>query len=203
MSLNAVETFQTNFMMFWRNSSSAGGAIMTIISGAASVVGFLLAGIIADRIGRKWTIFTGICVVTVCYALYALTPQIPIPYGDPDNVFLKGITNVPWFFFILIPTIGFASALIHICSFPLVTDYCTGEKLGKFTSLYYTASMLAQSITPIAIGFIFQFTSWIALPIYSSCLMFCAGAVFIFVKAPKRNDRAKNARGLEALGEEE
>ena len=98
------------------------------------------------------------------------------------------------------PIIGFATSLIHICSFPLVTDYCTADKLGRFTSLYYTASMLAQSITPILIGFIFRATSWGALPVYSAVLMGLAGAVFFFVKAPKHGDRGENAKGFEALG---
>ena len=198
MSLNAVETFQTNYVMFWLNTSSAGGAIMTVISGAASVVGFLVAGIIADKIGRKWTIFLGICVVAACYVAYAFVPKVE-PSADV-GVFES---SLPWIFFILLPTIGLGSSLIHICSFPLVTDYCTADKLGRFTSLYYTASMLAQSLTPIVIGFIFINTSWQALPIYSASLMGVAGLVFFFVKAPKRNDTGKNAKGLEALGEDD
>ncbi len=199
MSLNAVETFQTNFCMFWLNTSSSGGAIMTVISGAASVIGFLVAGKIADKIGRKWTIFIGICVVALCYVAFIFFPQ-----ASAEEVAAKPFeSSLPFLFFILLPTIGLGSSLIHICSFPLVTDYCTGEKLGRFTSLYYTASMLAQSITPIAIGLIFRATSWIALPIYSAALMGCAGLVFFFVKAPRKNDKAKNAKGLDALGQDD
>ena len=199
MSLNAVETFQTNYCMFWLNTSSAGGAVMTVISGAASVVGFLVAGLIADKIGRKWTIFIGICVVAVCYLAYSFIPAAPKPTTE-DEMFAA---SLPWIFFILLPTIGLGSSLIHICSFPLVTDYCTGEKLGRFTALYYTASMLAQSITPIVIGLIFQNTSWRAMHIYSAYLMAVAGLVFFFVKAPHKNDKAKNVKGLEALGSDD
>ena len=198
MSLNAVETFQTNYVMFWLNSSSAGGAIMTVVSGAASVVGFLVAGIIADKIGRKWTIFIGICVVALCYVAFSFVPKVEAT-SEADAF----ASSLPWIFFVLLPTIGLGSSLIHICSFPLVTDYCTGDKLGKFTSLYYTASMLAQSITPICIGLIFRASGyWQALPIYSAILMGVAGIVFFFVKAPKRKDIAPNAKGLEALGED-
>lgn len=195
MSLNAVETFQTNYFMFWMNTSSSGGMIMTILSGAGSVVGFLIAGMIADRIGRKWTIFSGICLVTVCYVIYALIPnQIP---ADGSLTFDAAF---PWAFFVLTPILGFGASLIHICSFPLVTDYCTKDKLGRYTSLYYSASMGAQSVTPIVIGLIFRATTWIAMPIYSAALMAVAGAVFFFVKAPRRNDTGANAKGLEALG---
>ena len=200
MSLNAVETFQTNYAMFWLNTSSASGATMTIVSGAASVVGFLIAGPIADKIGRKWTIFIGICTVCLCYVIYALFPQVTADQIAKDGAFES---DLPFLFFVILPTIGLGSSLIHICSFPLVTDYCTGDKLGRFTSLYYTASMLAQSVTPIAIGFIFQASSWQALPIYSAILMGCAGVVFFFVKAPHKNDKAKNVKGLAALGQDD
>ena len=65
MSLNALETFQTNYAIFHLNTSSAGGIAMTLISGAASVVGFLVAGPIADKIGRKWTITTGLAITVL------------------------------------------------------------------------------------------------------------------------------------------
>ena len=198
MSLNAVETFQTNYVMFWLNTSSAGGAIMTVVSGAASVVGFLLAGFLADKIGRKWTIFSGICTVTLCYVVYSFFPKVEVTGGA-----VPFTASLPWLFFVLLPLIGFGSSLIHICSFPLVTDYCTSDKLGKFTSLYYTASMLAQSITPIIIGWIFINTSWRALPIYSAILMAIAGAIFFFVKAPHKKDTGKNVKGLDALGQDD
>ena len=199
MSLNAMETFQTNFSMFWLNTSSSGGAVMTLLSGAASVVGFLVAGKIADKIGRKWTIFIGICVVALCYLVFAFFPQA----SEAEVQANPFASSLPFLFFILLPTIGLGSSLIHICSFPLVVDYCTSDKLGRFTSLYYTASMLAQSITPIAIGLIFRATSWIALPIYSCVLMALAGVVFFFVKAPKRNDKVANVKGLDALGQDD
>lgn len=199
MSLNAVETFQTNYCMFWLNTSSSGGAIMTVVSGAASIIGFLVAGLIADKIGRKWTIFIGICVVTLCYVGFSFFPQ-----ASAEEVATHPFaSSLPFMFFILLPTIGLGSSLIHICSFPLVTDYCTSDKIGRFTSLYYTSSMLAQSVTPIAIGLIFKATSWIALPIYSASLMAAAGLVFFFVKAPRKDDKAKNASGLSALGSDD
>ena len=194
MSLNALETFQTNYFMFYLDTSSSGGAAMTLLSGAASVAGFLVAGVIADKIGRKWTIFIGIATVCVGYILYSLIPGRDVSGG------YTFANSLPWVFFVLMPVIGLATSLIHICSFPLVTDYCTADKLGKFTSLYYTASMLAQSVTPILIGLIFRQTGWNALPIYSAVLMGIAGCVFFFVKAPRRGDKASNAKGFEALG---
>ena len=61
--------------------------------------------------------------------------------------------------------------------------------------------MLAQSITPIAIGLIFRATTWQALPIYSASLMAAAALVFFFVQTPKV--KAKNVKGLDALGSDD
>ena len=200
MSLNAIETFQSNYFMFHLNTSSAGGVIMTVVSGAASIIGFITAGIVADKIGRKWTIFAGICAVTAVYFAMSFYPSsVPVVGGNPVYTFEN--PNPPIFFFITSFIMGLGASFIHICSFPLVTDYCTKEKLGRYTSLYYAASMGAQSITPILGGLILKHaTFWNALPIYSTVLMAAAGIVFIFVKAPHNKDTGKNVKGLEALG---
>ena len=200
MSLNAIETFQSNYFMFHLNTSSAGGVIMTVVSGAASIIGFITAGIVADKIGRKWTIFAGICAVTAVYFAMSFYPSsVPVVDGNPVYTFEN--PNPPVFFFITSFIMGLGASFIHICSFPLVTDYCTKERLGRYTSLYYAASMGAQSITPILGGLILKHaTFWNALPIYSTVLMAAAGIVFIFVKAPHNKDTGKNVKGLEALG---
>lgn len=201
MSLNAVETFQSNYFMFHLNTSSAGGVVMTIVSGAASIIGFITAGIVADKIGRKWTIFAGICAVAAVYLAMSFYPR-NVPLDANGNVFFTFENpNPPVFFFIISFIMGLGASFIHICSFPLVTDYCTKEKLGRYTSLYYAASMGAQSITPILGGLILKHaTFWNALPIYSTVLMAAAGIVFFFVKAPHNKDTGKNVKGLEALG---
>jgi MFS family permease len=182
--------------MFHLNTSSAGGVVMTVVSGAASIIGFITAGIVADKIGRKWTIFAGICAVTAVYFAMSFYPS-NIPAGG----YTFENPNPPVFFFITSFIMGLGASFIHICSFPLVTDYCTKEKLGRYTSLYYAASMGAQSVTPILGGLILKHaTFWNALPIYSTVLMAAAGIVFFFVKAPHNKDTGKNVKGLEALG---
>ncbi|MBR6055593.1 MAG: MFS transporter, partial [Bacilli bacterium] len=149
-----------------------------------------------DKIGRKWTIFAGICAVTAVYFAMSFYPS-NIPAGG----YTFENPNPPVFFFITSFIMGLGASFIHICSFPLVTDYCTKEKLGRYTSLYYAASMGAQSITPILGGLILKHaTFWNALPIYSTVLMAAAGIVFFFVKAPHNKDTGKNVKGLEALG---
>ena len=56
MSDNAIGTYIGNYVIYYMNSSSSATMVLTIAGGLASVMGFAIAGGIADKIGRKWTI---------------------------------------------------------------------------------------------------------------------------------------------------
>ena len=82
----------------------------------------------------------------------------------------------------------------------IIRQLCSSKNIGKFTGFYYTASMSAQTITPVLLGFIFNATLvWRALPVYASVLLLLSAVVFIvFVKNIKAV-KVANAKGLEAL----
>jgi MFS family permease len=194
MSFNAVETFMSNYTMFYLNSSTGQKGYLDALNGVMGAIGFLFAGSIADRIGRKKTILIGLCVVVAANLLFCFTPSGLAP-GE-SYTFDK---NIPWFLYIIFALSGLGASFIHNCSFPMVVDFCNSGKIGRFTSYYYAASMSAQTITPILIGLIFRFTGeWQALPIYSCALMALALVAFSFVKAPMKTKGA-NKKGLEAI----
>ncbi len=56
MSDNAIGTYIGNYVIYYLNSASSATMVLTIAGGLASVMGFAVAGGIADKIGRKWTI---------------------------------------------------------------------------------------------------------------------------------------------------
>ena len=60
MSDNAIGTYIGNYVIYYLNSVSSATMVLTIAGGLASVVGFAIAGGIADKIGRKWTISCGL-----------------------------------------------------------------------------------------------------------------------------------------------
>ena len=62
MSDNALGTYVGNYVIYYLNSVSSATMILTILGGLASVVGFAIAGAIAERIGRKWTISAGLMI---------------------------------------------------------------------------------------------------------------------------------------------
>ena len=96
---------------------------------------------------------------------------------------------------------GFGMALVHNCSFPMVVELSSSKTIGKFTGFYYTASMSAQTVTPILLGLVFNVTGkWRALPIYAVILTACSFAVFTVLVKNIKTKKVENARGLEALG---
>ena len=69
--------------------------------------------------------------------------------------------------------------------------------MGKFTGLYYTFSMSAQTITPIVAGFLLNQVSYQALFPYAAFFVACAFVTMSFVKHGDNKVEAK--KGLEAF----
>lgn len=196
MSDNALGTYLGNFVIYYLNSASSATMLMTIIGGVASVLGFAIAGGIADKIGRKWTISSGLCITVAGMLLMCLvkpTGKVTGAHGEfsfPTLMYVVGVIR------------GFGMALVHNCSFPMVVELCSSKKIGKFTGFYYTASMSAQTITPVALGFVFNMTMhWRTLPVYSSVLLICSAAVFISLVKNIKAGKLANVKGIEALGD--
>lgn len=76
--------------------------------------------------------------------------------------------------------IGWAS--INVNSFPMVVELARGGKVGTYTGYYYTASMAAQTVTPIFSGFLMdKFGMRILFP-YAAVFAGCAIITMLFVK---------------------
>ena len=194
MADNGISTFLNNYVIYGTHSESTNTMVLTILGGVGSVVGFAVGGIIASKIGRKWTLFGGLGLTLFCYALWAiLTFAVGLPEG-----------SIPVWLFIIWLVKGFGMSLVHVNSFPMVVELCNSKKIGRFTGYYYAASMAAQTITPIALGsllFIDGF-DWRFLPVYAGVCIVVSLAVFFFVKNVK-NTKTTFTKGLEALGEAE
>ena len=195
MSDNAIGTYIGNYVIYYLNSASSKTMILTILGGVASVAGFATAGIIADKIGRKWTISAGLAVTFAALVIMSTV--------GPTGTYIEGSEDYtfPALLFVVWILKGFGMALVHNCSFPMVVELCSSKKIGKFTGFYYTASMSAQTITPILLGFIFNTSGvWRALPIYSGILTALSFLVFTLLVKNIKIGKVSNAKGLEALG---
>ena len=194
MADNSIGTYIGNYVIYYLNSSSSSTMILTIAGGLASVIGFAIAGGIADRIGRKWTITTGLCITFAALLLMCFAAPTGVVVGR------KGEFAFPVMLYVVWVIKGFGMALVHNCSFPMVVELCSSRKIGQFTGYYYAASMSAQTVTPILLGYIFNVTlAWRALPVYATVLIACSAVVFTLLVKNIKAAKVQNVVGIEAL----
>ena len=171
--------------------------ILTILGGLASVIGFAIAGSIAEKVGRKWTISTGLMIT--------FAGLIVMCFVRPTNSVSAGAAHGEYTFPALLYVVwvlkGFGMALVHNCSFPMVVELCSAKKIGRFTGFYYAASMSAQTVTPVLLGLVLKAAmAWRALPVYACILTLLSCTVFTSLVKNIKAGKVANVTGLEALG---
>ena len=190
MADNGVSTFLNNYVIYGLSGSSASTSLLTIIGGVGSVIGFIFGGLIAEKISRKYTVITGLVLTLAVYALWAIMTFA---------VGLSG-TSLPVWLVILWFVKGFGMSLVHVNSYPMVVELCSGKKIGVFTGYYYASSMAAQTITPVLLGALLLLPAfnWFMLPIYAGVCIAISTVIFFLIKNVK-NKKTDFKKGLEAL----
>ncbi len=196
MSDNAIATYIGNYVIYYLNAASSATMVLTIVGGAASVLGFAIAGGIAERIGRKWTVSCGLGLTFLALAfMYTVHPT-----GVHAANAAHGEYTFPAVLYGVWAVKGFGMALVHNCSFPMVVELCSSKKIGRFTGYYYMASMSAQTVTPVLLGLLFyRYAVWSSLPFYSSMMMLASLLVFIALVKNIRARKVENSVGLENI----
>ena len=137
-----------------------------LIAQVAAIATYIPVGLIASHIGRKKSILAGIVMLSAAFGFASLidlnTPPIPM--------------------YILFALAGIGWATINVNSFPMVVELATGSDVGKYTGLYYTASMSAQIITPILSGFLVQAIGWQVFFPYAAIFAALSFVTMLFVK---------------------
>ncbi len=194
MADNAIGTYIGNYVIYYMNAQSSSTMILTIVGGLGSVIGFAIAGSIADRIGRKMTIFSGLLLSVIGTLIMIFVKPTGTVVGANGEFSFPVLLFVVWFIK------GFGMSLVHNCSLPMVLELSTSSKIGKFTGYYYAASMSAQTVTPVLLGLFFNVTkAWNTLPVYATVMMGLSAIVFFtFVKNIKARKIA-NVKGIEAI----
>lgn len=143
MANNAVETFISLYSeyVFVETVSLPlnmnPGALVIIPFGIGSFLCAVPAALLASKIGRKRVVNIGAIMMAGAYI----------------GVSILGYSMGFSYFLLLLFLIGgFGFSFITINIYPLVIDNCSSENVGKYTGYYYTASMLAQSVTPAVAG---------------------------------------------------
>lgn len=156
-----------------------------IIAQAAAIVSYLPVGVISSKVGRKKTILAGVVMLTAAFTAACFLRESS-PTALMNAMF--ALAGIGW-------------ATINVNSFPMVVEMCRGGDVGKYTGIYYTASMAAQTVTPMLSGFLMDSFGMTALFPYAAVFTALAFGTMLFVRHGDNKPTAK--RGLEALDVED
>ncbi len=156
-----------------------------IIAQAAAILSYLPVGMVASRVGRKKTILAGVVMLTAAFGVACFLRE------DSPTMLMNAMFALA----------GIGWATINVNSFPMVVELCRGGNVGKYTGFYYTASMAAQTVTPMISGFFMdQFGMTMLFP-YAAVFAAMAFGTMLFVMHGDNKPLAK--KGLEALDVED
>lgn len=154
---------------------------LTIATGAA-ILSYIPVGAVASKFGRKKTILAGIIILGTAFLAASF-----IRAGSSTLVMN-----------ILFAMAGIGWATINVNSYPMVVELSKGSEVGKYTGFYYTASMAAQTLTPLISGLFMDKVSMTTLFPYGCIFVFLAFITMMFVK--HGDNKPIPVSKLEALG---
>lgn len=171
-AFNAVETFGSTYALEVLNTKNWG--IATSILAISSLITFMPSTILTKKVGRKNSIVIGLILMVLSLGIATFIRSFGVVL-----ILLMIIAGIGW-------------AIINVNSYPMFVELSSSKNVGKFTGYYYAASQIAQSITPIAIGFVFDWIGIEAFFPYATIFMGIALIVFCLIKAPKKELNQNN-----------
>ena len=137
-----------------------------MIATGAAIVSYIPVGAVASKIGRKKTILAGIIILGAAFLM---------------GSFMRAGSS-PMVMNLLFALAGIGWATINVNSYPMVVELSQGENVGKFTGFYYTASMAAQTLTPVVSGIIMDRMGMTTLFPYGCIFVLLSFVTMLFVK---------------------
>ena len=187
IAYNGVTTWFTRYVAEVMGEGLGGASTCLLVATAGAIVSYIPVGAAASRFGRKKTILFGVALLAVCFLL-----------GFVLTTVYSSIQPIMYLVFALV---GLAWAAINVNSLPMVVEMCRGSDIGKFTGYYYTFSMAAQVVTPIAAGALISAVGYRVLFPYAACFAALAFVTMCFVR--HGDVKAAGKRGLDAFGDME
>ena len=163
MGYNAVSS---KYSVYAGNVLKLDYNLTLIVAQAAAIVSYIPVGIISSKIGRKRAIIVGISIL-----LAAVTSAIFMT--DQSPAILMNI---------IFALAGIGWATINVNSFPMVVELSSSDTVGKYTGYYYTASMAAQTVTPVLSGVFLDRISMRSLFPYAAIFIGLSLVTMLFVK---------------------
>ncbi len=150
------------------------------IASAAAIVSYVPVGAIASKVGRKKCILAGVAMLAVAFGSAAFIRQ-----GTPI-----------WFVNALFALAGVGWATINVNSYPMVVELSRDSDIGRYTGFYYTATMAAQTVTPILSGVFMDIRFTLLFP-YAT--LFVAASFFTMLFVKHGDNKPNSKKGVEAF----
>jgi len=160
-------------------------ATLTVATGIA-ILSYLPVGMLSSKIGRKKSILVGVLILGLaffCASFMRAGSSLAV------MTILFGAAGIGW-------------ATINVNSYPMVVELSKGGNVGKYTGFYYTASMSAQTLTPVVSGFIMDKFGMTTLFPYGCVFVLLAFVSMMFVKHGDNKPEPAKAK-LEAFAAED
>ncbi|PKM73575.1 MAG: MFS transporter [Firmicutes bacterium HGW-Firmicutes-16] len=157
-----------------------------MIATGAAILSYIPVGALASKIGRKKSIMAGIILLGTAFLSASF-----IRAGSSTLVMN-----------ILFAMAGIGWATINVNSYPMVVELSKGSEVGKYTGVYYTASMAAQTLTPFISGMFMDKVSMTTLFPYGCVFVFLAFITMLFVKHGDNKPIPAGSK-LEAFGSDD
>lgn len=150
MAYNGVTTAFSRYAQEVWGLAGGGFATALMVVAVTAFISYVPLGALSGRIGRKKVIALGFLMMLITFIVLSLVKEY--------SLFVTF-----WFVFV-----GVGGSAVGVNIFPVIVDMCDHSDIGKFTGLYYTFSMAAQIVTPIASGFLLEHVSYMTLFPYAA-----------------------------------
>lgn len=162
MAYNAATS---KFSVYATTVLDTGYSMPLLVAQGAAIITYIPIGHLSTKIGRKKTILIGVAILFAAFFL---------------AIFITSKTALLIWVAMALAGIGWAT--INVNSYPMVVEMSKGNNVGKYTGIYYTASMTAQIITPVLSGVFMDAIGYGALFPYCAIFAVLAFGVMLLVK---------------------
>ncbi len=147
-----------------------------IIAQAAAIIAYIPVGIISSKVGRKKAILCGVTMLATSFFVASFMRA-----GSPAMLMncMFALAGLGW-------------ATINVNSFPMVVELSKNSNVGKYTGFYYTASMAAQTITPVFSGIFLDIKMTTLFP-YATVFVVLSFVTMCFVRHGDSKPEAKTS----------
>ena len=179
MAYNAATS---KFSVYATTVLNTGYSMPLLVAQGAAIITYMPIGALSTKIGRKKTVLIGVAILFAAFFI---------------AIFVTSKTALLIWVAMALAGIGWAT--INVNSYPMVVEMSKGNNVGKYTGIYYTASMSAQIITPVLSGIFMDNIGFGAL--FPYCAIFSAFAFLVMLFVKHGDSKPVPTEKLEAFGQ--